>query len=205
MYARPKHGRASCVTGGSDPRSPKGPEGGRYRPFYGFCRAPVLGSGLVFFLLCNALGWAVAENRKENHEETRFRTVFPRLSSSGRTRNSHEGAVGHGNTRLKDKWTPTFTYSQKVDANPQRKTARLCGKIVFLSCSETVCEKDVRSPGHKFTLTARPGNSIRRHPLAILRPANWYRGKPEDGSAASRCRVAPKTKRVPLIPNGRDV
>jgi hypothetical protein len=50
---------------------------GRYRLFYGFCRAPVLGSGLVIFLLCNALGWAVAENRKENHKENRFRTVFP--------------------------------------------------------------------------------------------------------------------------------
>ena len=50
---------------------------GRYRPFDGFCRAPILGSGLVIFLLWNALGRAVAENRKENREENRFHEGFP--------------------------------------------------------------------------------------------------------------------------------
>jgi hypothetical protein len=104
---------------------------GRYRPFYVFRRAPVCISGFVIVLLRNALGPAFAENRTENRAENRLHEGFLVTFEFRLNENSHERAGWHENTGLEDKHTSTLSYSQKIDATPQRKTARLCGKIVF--------------------------------------------------------------------------
>jgi hypothetical protein len=60
----------------SDPRSPKGPKVGRYRPFDGFCRAPKSCLYLGIILVRDMLVPADPENRKENRVESRVHREF---------------------------------------------------------------------------------------------------------------------------------
>ena len=118
--------------GGSDLRGPRG----SLPPFLRFLPRLRLRCRVRYLFALKCLGFG---DCGEPYGEPIGKPPNARFSRDFRVpteRNTHERAERFENTSLQDVHTPTLTYSQKVDATPQRKTARLYGKIFPSLCGE---------------------------------------------------------------------